>query len=336
MGDGDFGMSIAKGFRQLKKEWATRDKSDIGAFLRSCSEIIMEYCGGASGPIWGSAFRYAGKAADGKDEITLADLADIFQAANKGVYETGKKSFGKGAVVGDKTLVDALKPCADALEQAAKGRQVPPRRRRRSAREAAVAGAEKHQDRRRQARQSGHRRREVHRLSRRGRVRPRRHLHGACKIHCQDVNRVSKKSRRHPPPTFSFPPFPALREPPKRASGMTCPPLSSPLSRKKPLHRFFRDIFLTKTPAKPLTKVLGSNILISLCGHGGTGRRVRLRGRMVNPVRVQVSVAAPTSSQGAISKHPAKLAGCLHMSLRLLFASQKCKPFIRSSFFALL
>lgn len=120
MGDGDFGMSIAKGFRQLKKEWATRDKADIGAFLVSCSEIIMEYCGGASGPIWGSAFRYAGKVAAGKDKITLADLADIFQAANKGVYETGKKSFGKGAVVGDKTLVDALKPCADALEQAAK------------------------------------------------------------------------------------------------------------------------------------------------------------------------------------------------------------------------
>ena len=119
MGDGDFGMSIAKGFRQLKKEWATRDKADIGTFLGSCSEIIMEYCGGASGPIWGSAFRYAGKAAAGKDVITLADLADIFQAANKGVYETGKKSFGRGAVVGDKTLVDALKPCADALEKAA-------------------------------------------------------------------------------------------------------------------------------------------------------------------------------------------------------------------------
>lgn len=120
MGDGDFGMSIAKGFKQLKKEWATRDKADIGAFLKSCSEIIMEYCGGASGPIWGSAFRYAGKVADGKEKINLAELAEIFQAANTGVYETGKKSFGKGAVVGDKTLVDALKPCADALEQAAK------------------------------------------------------------------------------------------------------------------------------------------------------------------------------------------------------------------------
>lgn len=119
MGDGDFGMSIAKGFRQLKKDWATRDKANIGAFLKSCSEIIMEFCGGASGPIWGSAFRYAGKAVDGKEEITLADLAELFQAANTGVYETGKKSFGKGAVVGDKTLVDALKPCADALSKAA-------------------------------------------------------------------------------------------------------------------------------------------------------------------------------------------------------------------------
>jgi dihydroxyacetone kinase len=39
--------------------------------------------------------------------------------ANRGVYETGKKSFGKGADIGDKTLVDALKPCALALTKAA-------------------------------------------------------------------------------------------------------------------------------------------------------------------------------------------------------------------------
>ncbi|MDD4839697.1 MAG: dihydroxyacetone kinase subunit DhaK [Clostridia bacterium] len=120
MGDGDFGMSIAKGFKQLKKDWASRKKGDVGEFLKSCSEIIMEFCGGASGPIWGSAFRYAGKSVEGKKEVSLADLAVLFQAANTGVYETGKKSFGKGAVVGDKTLVDALKPCADALEAAAK------------------------------------------------------------------------------------------------------------------------------------------------------------------------------------------------------------------------
>ena len=119
MGDGDFGMSIAKGFKQLKADWATRKKGDIGQFLVSCSEIIKEYCGGASGPIWGSAFKYAGKAMLGKKEVSLKDIAFLFTEANRGVYETGKKSFGKGADIGDKTLVDALKPCAIALTKAA-------------------------------------------------------------------------------------------------------------------------------------------------------------------------------------------------------------------------
>ena len=119
MGDGDFGMSNAKGFKQLKADWATRKKGDVGEFLVSCSEIIKEYCGGASGPIWGSAFKYAGKAMLGKKEINLTDLAFLFMEANRGVYETGKKSFGKGADIGDKTLVDALKPCALALTKAA-------------------------------------------------------------------------------------------------------------------------------------------------------------------------------------------------------------------------
>ncbi len=119
MGDGDFGMSIAKGFKQLKADWATRKKGDIGQFLVSCSEIIKEYCGGASGPIWGSAFKYAGKAMAGKKEVDLKDVAFLFMEANRGVFETGKKSFGKGADIGDKTLVDALKPCALALTKAA-------------------------------------------------------------------------------------------------------------------------------------------------------------------------------------------------------------------------
>lgn len=119
-GDGDFGMSIAKGFKQLKADWATRKKGNVGEFLVSCSEIIMEYCGGASGPIWGSAFRWAGKTALGKDEIDLQDLADVLQAAVKGVQDTGEKSFGHGAVVGDKTLIDALVPAADSLTASAK------------------------------------------------------------------------------------------------------------------------------------------------------------------------------------------------------------------------
>lgn len=115
-GDGDFGMSVSKGFRQLKREWADimRDHTqNIGDFLVACSLIIMEYCGGASGPIWGSAFRMAGKSTSGKKELTVGDFAKMLQAAVEGVQGTGERSFGRGAVVGDKTLIDALVPCAN-------------------------------------------------------------------------------------------------------------------------------------------------------------------------------------------------------------------------------
>ncbi len=119
LGDGDFGMSIAKGFKQLKKDWNTRKKGNIGEFLVSSSEIIMEYCGGASGPLWGSAFRQAGKAIGDAVEIGVDGLATIFAAAAKGIQETGRRSFGRGAVVGDKTLIDALIPAADSLAESA-------------------------------------------------------------------------------------------------------------------------------------------------------------------------------------------------------------------------
>lgn len=115
-GDGDFGMSVSKGFRQLKREWneiIEKNGNDIGDFLNACSLVIMEYCGGASGPIWGSAFRAAGKCAQGKKELKAEDFAGLLQSAVIGIQKTGEYSFGRGAVVGDKTLIDALVPCAD-------------------------------------------------------------------------------------------------------------------------------------------------------------------------------------------------------------------------------
>ncbi|EJQ92017.1 dihydroxyacetone kinase, DhaK subunit [Bacillus cereus ISP3191] len=116
-GDGDFGMSVAKGFKQLKREWHSiveQENVTIGSFLDVCSMIIMEHCGGASGPIWGGAFRAASKAAGEKRELTVKEFAEMLQAALQGIQSIGERSFGRGAVVGDKTLVDALAPCVDS------------------------------------------------------------------------------------------------------------------------------------------------------------------------------------------------------------------------------
>ena len=114
-GDGDFGMSVAKGFKQLKREWQSLIQAQhMDEFMLNCSMIIMEHCGGASGPIWGSAFRAASKAIQDKTSLTVTDFAEMLQAAVKGIQVTGERSFGRGAVVGDKTLIDALVPCADS------------------------------------------------------------------------------------------------------------------------------------------------------------------------------------------------------------------------------
>ncbi|QWG62391.1 dihydroxyacetone kinase subunit DhaK [Bacillus mycoides] len=127
-GDGDFGMSVAKGFKQLKREWHSivdQENVTIGSFLDGCSMIIMEHCGGASGPIWGGAFRAASKAAGEKRELTAKEFAGILQAALHGIQSIGERSFGRGAVVGDKTLVDALAPCVDSwIDSASNGTDV--------------------------------------------------------------------------------------------------------------------------------------------------------------------------------------------------------------------
>ncbi|PED05344.1 dihydroxyacetone kinase subunit DhaK [Bacillus pseudomycoides] len=121
-GDGDFGMSVAKGFKQLKREWSSildQERLNIGTFLDSCSMVIMEHCGGASGPIWGGAFRAVGKAMEGKMELTVGEFAEMLQAALHGIQSIGERSFGRGAEVGDKTLVDALVPCVNAWSESA-------------------------------------------------------------------------------------------------------------------------------------------------------------------------------------------------------------------------
>lgn len=144
-GDGDFGMSVAKGFRQLKREWdeiMKNESADIGTFLNACAIVIMEYCGGASGPIWGSAFRAAAKIASGKRELELSEFAQMLQAAVKGIQVTGERSFGRGAVVGDKTLIDALVPCADTWGACAE-KESSFKEAFKKAAEAAVEGAER-------------------------------------------------------------------------------------------------------------------------------------------------------------------------------------------------
>lgn len=134
-GDGDFGMSLSKGFRIVQREWDQLPRDDIGAFLKGCAMIILEHCGGASGPIWGGAFNAAARATKGKAAIGLGEFAETAEAAVAAIQKKG------GAKRGDKTLLDALIPAQEALAGAASaGSAVLPAID--AAAKAAVAGAE--------------------------------------------------------------------------------------------------------------------------------------------------------------------------------------------------
>ncbi len=110
-GDGDFGTSLATGFRVIDADLPTIDKSAIGAMLLKISMLVSKHVGGSSGPIWGTGFMKAAAVSKGKETITLAELSEMVTAAVDGIMARG------GAKLGDKTLLDALIPVADKLKE---------------------------------------------------------------------------------------------------------------------------------------------------------------------------------------------------------------------------
>ncbi len=111
VGDGDFGYSLARGFEKLLEGWDDLDRSDPGAFLKKAGMVISSRIGGTSGPIWGTAFMRAGMNTGGTDELGGEQVVAMLRAAAEGIKARGQSD------VGDKTLLDALVPLTDRLEQ---------------------------------------------------------------------------------------------------------------------------------------------------------------------------------------------------------------------------
>lgn len=109
-GDGDFGTSLATGFKVIKADLPTIDKSAIGAMLLKISMICSKHVGGSSGPIWGTGFMRAGMASKGLTEVDYATLTAMVGSALEGIMARG------GAKRGDKTLLDALIPIHETMQ----------------------------------------------------------------------------------------------------------------------------------------------------------------------------------------------------------------------------
>jgi phosphoenolpyruvate---glycerone phosphotransferase subunit DhaL len=111
VGDGDFGYSLARGFEIVLADWDTFDRATPGTFLQKIALVITKRVGGTSGPIWGTGFLRAAGAVKGKAELTGEDVVAMLRAAAEGIKARGKSDLG------DKTLLDALIPLTDTIEE---------------------------------------------------------------------------------------------------------------------------------------------------------------------------------------------------------------------------
>jgi dihydroxyacetone kinase-like protein len=113
IGDGDHGLNMRRGFDSVTKALAGQgDSLPPGRLLIVAGKTLVSTVGGASGPLWGTALRRAGRSLGDLEEFDGEDLARAFEAALDGVVELGAASTG------DKTMVDALGPAVDALNHA--------------------------------------------------------------------------------------------------------------------------------------------------------------------------------------------------------------------------
>ncbi|MDB4894362.1 MAG: dhaL [Firmicutes bacterium] len=112
IGDGDHGHNLAKGFDAVAEKVLVNPDPDLGKLLQQVGMTLISTVGGAAGPLYGTAFLRMATQLAGKQEMALADLPQLLDAAIGGIKQRGK------AERGEKTMLDSLIPAQEALAQA--------------------------------------------------------------------------------------------------------------------------------------------------------------------------------------------------------------------------
>jgi dihydroxyacetone kinase-like protein len=111
IGDADHGINMDRGFSAVRGKFPTMATMDIPTRLKTVGSTLVSTVGGASGPLYGTAYLRAAGAVAGKEELTPADIVAMLEAFLGGIVARGK------AQPGEKTMVDALTPALDAAKQ---------------------------------------------------------------------------------------------------------------------------------------------------------------------------------------------------------------------------
>lgn len=112
IGDADHGINMDRGFKAVRDKFPTMATMDSSTQLKTVGMTLVSTVGGASGPLYGTAFLRASAAIANKSELTSADIVALLEAFLGGIIARGK------ATTNEKTMVDALTPALAAAKQA--------------------------------------------------------------------------------------------------------------------------------------------------------------------------------------------------------------------------
>jgi phosphoenolpyruvate---glycerone phosphotransferase subunit DhaL len=112
IGDGDHGTNMDRGMRKAIEKLDAQEQPDVGAVLKTVAMALVSSVGGAAGPLYGTLLLQMGTALAGKEDVDLETYAAAWRKGAEGVQARGK------AQLGDKTMLDALIPGVEALENA--------------------------------------------------------------------------------------------------------------------------------------------------------------------------------------------------------------------------
>ena len=112
IGDGDHGENMDRGFKAALEALGQAQPASVAEVLKTVAKTLMSTVGGAAGPLYGTAFLRASKAA-GDGELDGAGAAAVIVGALEGIQARGK------ATTGEKTMVDAWTPALEAARAAA-------------------------------------------------------------------------------------------------------------------------------------------------------------------------------------------------------------------------
>src|SRR3982074_1197304 len=111
IGDGDHGINMTRGFDAVVRALAAEDDAPPGKVLTLAGKTLVSSVGGASGPLWGSALRRAGRTLGDAPTFEAGELVAALEAALAAVQDLGQ------ARPGEQTRVDARVPAGEALRE---------------------------------------------------------------------------------------------------------------------------------------------------------------------------------------------------------------------------